>query len=308
MAHRYWRLRFPSGNALGSGRTTMTVAEIEFHTSIGGSQAATGGTAAASTIYSGYPASRAFDGNTGNFWSSNVNDTAGSWVSYDFGSTVDIVEFKMWPLSGYATDMPRYIVCEYSDDNTNWTGAFYANNLTWSNSGVAQSFSQTVPALTGGHRYWRVYATANGSGANDVLGGSSMSFYQSIGGLDLAPLARLTADSVDANASIASNLGQGASTSVAYFRTFGSGFPHWVKLDFGSGSAPSLAQLKWTAEVHTSGINEQSSPSAGSIQYSDDDSAWTTVGSIPTGNWTTAEVRTLYPPTASPKPTLVIFL
>ena len=295
-AHRYWRLRFPSGTVIG-GRTYLTIPEVQFRSSIGGSQGATGGTATASSTYSGFPASNAFIGSS--FWSSSGSATEGQWIAYDMGvgNSLSVVEFYVKPLSGYSSDMPPYIVCEYSDNDVDWVPELYATGITWANDGTGQAFSNTA-TRTGGHRFWRVYATGNGAGTNTVLGGTELKFYATIGGPDIAPLTLMTSDTVT-DEFTAGKLadGQTPSASGGFFRSGIAGFPHWVLLDFGVDYAPTLAQLDWRAQVLDVGAEHNAAPSGGNIEYSDDGTSFTSVGAIPTGSWspTGPEIRTLYP-------------
>lgn len=114
------------------------------HTSIGGANVVSGGTASASSEYSAtYSAAKAFDGSvvTDNGWLSGNH--AYEWLQYDFGAgnDKDIVEIvlKTPAATGSgitSSNLPVYGVCQFSDDATAWKDAFYFG-------GMAQSFAQT---------------------------------------------------------------------------------------------------------------------------------------------------------------------
>lgn len=140
--HRYWRIY---GHLTPGMVNRMTVAELELRTSVGGSQAATGGTALSGTFYNAnYAASKAFDGTLyTTYWICLGNHDANGdfgyfhdWLGYDFGegNDVDIVEIAICPRESYPNDSPKNVVLEYSDDGTNWYPKSYAINISYSES------------------------------------------------------------------------------------------------------------------------------------------------------------------------------
>jgi regulation of enolase protein 1 (concanavalin A-like superfamily) len=133
--HRYWRLACygsDSGDIVGAG-------EIEFRTSIGGSQAATGGTAISGDDYSAsYLPVEAFDGNYpgpadwSNAWLARSNQNG--WVGYDFGSgnDLEIIEVGLWYRGQtYITELPNHWTLEYSDNGIHWYPSFFVCNPTY---------------------------------------------------------------------------------------------------------------------------------------------------------------------------------
>lgn len=110
VGHRYWRLYIESGN---SGNISAN--SIQFRETAGGPNAATGGTATASSTYSGYSIAAAFAG-TGPYAS---NGGAPQWVAYDFGpgNLVNITEVA-WQsrTDGYTEQTPNVVDLQYSDD------------------------------------------------------------------------------------------------------------------------------------------------------------------------------------------------
>lgn len=157
-AHRYWRVYCAHNNNNSGGY--FQINELEMHTTVGGSQACTGGTAISSTAYSGYPASQGFDG--------LLTDAKGfcsaggppAWLGYDFGAgnTVTIVEVAMYSYSTTLGSKPNTFTVDYSDNGSTWTTAWYVygGGGNWSGN-TWKTFSQPSNTL-------HVEATAVGHG------------------------------------------------------------------------------------------------------------------------------------------------
>ena len=112
--HRFWRVVMAGDNV--NGRAAL--AELAMRTTVGGSNACAGGTALASGVSSSMAVSRAFDGNTGTEWQSQI--TGGPmWAGYDFGADTDIVEMVL-TLGANASMLSSWARPEYSDDGSNW--------------------------------------------------------------------------------------------------------------------------------------------------------------------------------------------
>lgn len=122
MAHAYWRLNIAGVD----GGSSLTIAEVEMRTTVGGANAATGGTASAE---SGTPAN-AFDGSTATVWTLAVGNSG--WLQYHFASPVDIVEHAITAPSASMTNTPNRWSIQYSDDGLNWTSAAQvASQSSW---------------------------------------------------------------------------------------------------------------------------------------------------------------------------------
>ena len=117
-AHRYWRMNITAV----AGGSYVQFCELEMHTSFGGSQACSGGTAIEGTHYSTYDSSKLFDGNTTTYYE-NTGTTA--WVGYDFGAgnTVSILEIKAYSYST-ANRTPDSFDIQFSDNGSSWTTAW----------------------------------------------------------------------------------------------------------------------------------------------------------------------------------------
>jgi hypothetical protein len=114
VVHTQWRLQF---TAAQSG-TQVTIAEIAMRTTLGGSNACTGGTASTST---GTGENTVLDSDNTTGWSASPLP---HWWKYTFAAPVDIVQyaitFAMY-LPGQFS--PKDWVLEHSDDGTTWTVA-----------------------------------------------------------------------------------------------------------------------------------------------------------------------------------------
>lgn len=139
--HRYWRLTAaPFSNSVGLG-----IAEIELHTTVGGADVASGGTASASSTFAG-SAAQAFDDNPATDWEglSHTSD----WVQYDFGgSPQDITEIAI-TASVDSNHAPASGTLAYSDDGTNFTTLLtFSGQSGWA-AGATRTFATPAPVTT----------------------------------------------------------------------------------------------------------------------------------------------------------------
>lgn len=121
-SHRYWRVYVTAGESSYVG-----FAEVQLLKA--GVNQATGGTASASSSYTGLPPSNAFDGSTSTEWANNSGFPA--WLAYDFGTpkSVDSVKLQARSFTGQG---PKTFKIQYSDDNSAWTDALtVASAPTW---------------------------------------------------------------------------------------------------------------------------------------------------------------------------------
>lgn len=140
--HRYWRFYM---TALDGGGSAASCAELGFRNTPGGSSIATGGTPAASTEYlpPTYNAAKAFDGNAATFWSGNSSSGVPAWLSYDFGTAVDIVEVAYTGRpDGTLGQYPSNFKVQYSDNNSTWTDAWAVTGQTGWTAGETRVFTK----------------------------------------------------------------------------------------------------------------------------------------------------------------------
>ena len=111
-AHAWWRIKItaPDGNVWDA------IVALDMHTSQGGANVCTGGTAFASSQYSGtYSADKAFDGNSGTFWNNGTEGPPTETIGYHFASPVNIVEIMITATTTPSCS-PKDFTIEYSDD------------------------------------------------------------------------------------------------------------------------------------------------------------------------------------------------
>jgi hypothetical protein len=124
-AYLYWRCNFTASNGSNIG-----VAEIAMHTSIGGSDVCTGGTASGTNINSSYPATNAFDQNLAT--DCQLTSSSGT-IAYGFASSEAIVEYTVTSSATLAnTYAPENWTFEGSPDGVNWTiMAYVRGQVAW---------------------------------------------------------------------------------------------------------------------------------------------------------------------------------
>lgn len=123
-AHRYWRAL-----CTRSAFSLASIAELTLRTVADGAQAATGGTAYASSVTTTFTAAKAFDGVIGaggngtNAWESLSTGAGDEWVAYDLGAgnEKDIVEVSVSLFVESTGYIPLRVTIQWSDDGTNWT-------------------------------------------------------------------------------------------------------------------------------------------------------------------------------------------
>jgi hypothetical protein len=135
--HAYWAI-----NILANGDGTYAeAAELEMHSSIGGSNICSGGTPIASSYYGGDVPANAFDGNLATVWASS-GAAYPQWIGYQFASPVGpIVEFVWTPGSGYGNRSPSSFQVIYSDDGSTWSVSWTGKASGWSDSQVPQTLN-----------------------------------------------------------------------------------------------------------------------------------------------------------------------
>lgn len=183
-AHRYWRL-FISKNG-GSSNQSVSVGELVLATTPSGAQAATGGTASASSTNGVNAASRAFDGTTSaaNYWQSasgTFSNTVGAgqeFLQYDMGvgGGIDVAEVRLYfngSTSG-ATTYPSNFALLYSDDAKVWTLQRAWSELAFTNGETKTLDATPLPSNQVFNRVvlrrdYRYNAAANSGPAPSVL-------------------------------------------------------------------------------------------------------------------------------------------
>lgn len=140
----------------------------------------------------------------------------------------------------------------------------------------------------GAHRYWRVYiySNARNNGEGSMV---ELEMREAISGSDVTAGATATDDAASGSAPNAID-----NTSARW--GLGSSFPHWLKVDFGAANDKAIVEIAIT----TRSDFPDEGPRDFSLQYSDDDSSWTTAFSIwGVDDWTSGETRAFSTPAVS---------
>ena len=262
-AHRYWRL-FIFENA---GQSYTDIAEISMASSTGGANLCTGGTAASSSSYnSSFLPGNAFDGNPSTSWATSDGSASNSWISYDFGSAVDIAEVKITARNdANDTSWPTYMALQSSDDNSNWTNVCYF--VASLSEGSTQTFEVYTGSVLDAHRYWRVFILTNAgqSGYTDI---AEIEMRTTSGGANLCTGGSAASSSSYNSSYLPANAFDG-NPSTSWASVNGSPLNQWVSYDF--GSAKSVGYLTLAARNDTS---DNSWPALVELQFSDDGASW----------------------------------
>lgn len=118
------------------------------------------------------------------------------------------------------------------------------------------------------HRYWRVYITAINGGTSASI--AELEMRESIGGSDVTGSGTATASSQFSGTFVPSRAFDN-NTSTAW-ASLDFSTPQWLKYDFGSGSAKDIVELAITRRPQI-----DQAPVTWTLDYSDDDSTWTTL-------------------------------
>ncbi|HLP67180.1 MAG TPA: discoidin domain-containing protein [Rhizobium sp.] len=151
-----WRIRYVT-NGGGSGNASAD--EIDMAATFGGADQCSGGTAIASSEFSGtYAAAYAFDASSANFWVS-AGGMPGAWIGYDFGAPTVVKEIKLLPRPSLPNEAPWSGYADYWDGAA-WQVAWWLEPGAWAD-GVTKTLRQ--PAT--GSR-WRVRVVYSSTGSN----------------------------------------------------------------------------------------------------------------------------------------------
>jgi hypothetical protein len=168
-AHKFWRVLISGNrNPMDSGNGYTGLREVEMIDE-SGSDATTGGTAFASSIYSsGYQATAAFDNLDATSWysvaGSPLSASSTQHIGYEFASPVDVKTVTI-KASSDLSSIPRDFVVQWSDNGTSYTtsATYMATDLT---NNVKQSFAAVRAPIARNadqHHYWRVAVTKSRS-------------------------------------------------------------------------------------------------------------------------------------------------
>lgn len=283
-AHQYWRLKFNDGSPQGSINNGLyvNIATLELRATVGGADQCTGGTATASSQYSGQSPSLAFDGNTGTYWESSSAPDAPKFLKYAFASAVSVAQYKIrtGPFSG---EHPRHWDLQWSDDNSTWNDAHTIRDEADWTAGEERLYA--INTGGGGNRFWRLNVSASdAAGAGIYCSIKAIAMHTSIGGSDIC-----TGGFGDSNCAYdASHLGalafdQNSSTYWdAISRLVVS--PQWARYGFASDTAVVEYAVTDGAQGHP--------PYSWTFEKSADGANWTVVDTQTAQAFTSGQTRT----------------
>jgi hypothetical protein len=280
-AHRYWRIYI----TYVTGSPHHSITDIQFRTSIGGANVATGGAPVYSNQTSGFEASKAFDGSTSTSWYANQSSfPLPQWIGYDFGAgnAKDIVEFTIqcWNPS----ETPSCFELQYSDDAVSWTRSILVESeLGWSTNQIRAYSANTGPATGGNKTFWRIRASAlDGQGQ---FGFAEMQMMTTAGGSTVT-----TGGTAYASCALEGTAATVFNSNVNDHWN-GARNSDWIGYKF--ASATDIVQIKITAR-NDSFYGQ--SPKDFVVEYWDGSqyvTAWTVTGS---SGWASGETRTFTKP------------
>jgi hypothetical protein len=267
--YRYWRINATRSEA-GGGTGVMGFAEVNMATSSGGTNLLPGTLPSADTTNTTNYAWNAIDGSTSTVYGGTNSSWPHQWVvDLLSGNAQLFTELKINSRDDvYFVEAPLQFCVQRSSDGSTWTTSWCSIAATWTRNQI-QTFLRPsyADSLTGGHRCWRIYATA-AQNAGNIMSGSGLTINIQTSN-SVVSWAAVSADSTAFGDVY--NLMDGSTSTI--WTSANSAWPHWIAFDFTAGFAPLINHIEWTARNDAS---YGQAPSAGEIQYSDDCSSWTT--------------------------------
>ncbi len=283
----YGLLRIQAADVTGVGNTP-TYVEIEFLDE-DGVDLATGGTAAASSVYSSsYVAAYAFDNNPATAWSQQTS-LKRQWIQYSFPEPVPCTAVSLWNLSG-SDIFHDFLVLGSNDGGTTFDIVGWVFSAT-QNPPQRRVFDLQMPDLSdpdigSPHRYWRVtfigsddyidlaeiYLLHGSDDQTTIHGGSASASSQYSSGY-------AAANAFDRN------------TSSRWSTAYNQSGQKWLAWDFGSGNAQIVDGIRYKNGGGRASYQARDLL----IEYSDDGSNWNLAhAELGMAAWSSNEDRT-YP-------------
>lgn len=265
-----WRLNITAKYTSGNW---TSIKDMQFRSTPGGSNIATGGTASASVNNGGAnPASNAFDGNAATQWQTGTA-TLPQWIQYTFASPVTVEQVSITQAT--LGDNPVTFDVQYHNGTT-WVTYWSVFGTGW-NSGTTRVFTHGSQIL------WRLNVVQTINHAN-FIAVREVEFHSAHGGADLTSSA--PSDGAGAHASL--NIG-------AAFQAFDNGTANW---DPGAGTKPSWVGWMFASSVVINEIaitgpaSTGDAPESITVDYWDG-AAWQNVyTNAAIGAWTAGQVKT----------------
>ena len=275
-AHRYWRL----ANIRSISEGATSIATIEVKPTAGGAAHTILDARASGSFDSSLLPKKAIDGNPATLWGST--NGYGHFYAIDLGEPLEIQHLMIKARNDggvFYRQLPFVFDWEYSDDNDTWV-RFETVYLTMPNAGAVElthefeaSAAEGGIAVPGAHRYWRLYNIESDTNMVEV------------GELTLTEAGTpVTISTVTASGQFDGTYTPAKTIdgSAATWWSSNVGSLWWLRFDL--GSAKSFDKLQLTNRNSTAVLTR--SLRKATLQYSDDDS-----------NWTTHSVVTFFPST-----------
>ncbi len=261
--HRYWQI-FIEQN---SGNSRTNVNQIEMRGEVGGPDLTGSGTASASSEHTGV-ADDAFNDITTNGSIFQLATGANEFITYDFGSGVDIVEI-LWRTDGNITKAPAIWKMRYSDDGVTFTDAWDirldGDPLTPWTAYTDFVFQPRVPPAQ--KSVWRLLIT-EGFTSDTRTSVRELTFRETPGGPDVEVASGSFAS--DANANAVNAFDGNTSTTWLVSVVPQSGVPElWIANDM--GQVRDITEFTWRT-----GNNTDQAFAEVEVQYNDGAGGWIT--------------------------------
>lgn len=257
-AHRYWRV-----NGIAVSGTLLEISELVPHSGGVSTQVAF----TSSDTPAGGSLPEMIDGSlsTRCYWSEATAEGGGFYLKWDFGAPRVIDGVK---LGGYDTSnrYPSGFDLQYSDDNSSWTTQATISGLTYPGNNTLSSLIDVSGGGATYHRYWRVI--------NVVIPGGGffeISEFQLFSG-GVTPFPQISSSDAPGGGAITLLFDGDLATRNNWADTVAEAGGFWIKFDFGGVTV--IDGLKIGAHDDSSRY-----PSQATLQWSDDNSSWTTLSS-----------------------------
>lgn len=282
LAHLRWRVLVASAD--GNWANTL-ISEVEFHSTVGGSNVCTGGTAICSDAVGGWPAQNALDSDYATGWAAGQYY---GWWGYSFATATRVVEFKLACVTDQQTGAPRIFLLQSSDDDgSTWqTRSVHGGQTSWVNA-TPRTFTVTAPETANAHTYWKWVITAGNGGTYSHL--HKIAFADTAGGPHVQLPAVSYGSTVTYDVAVwspALAFGEKSSLDDGWAVT-NSTLPHSTTYQ----SPYPVAIKTYYLQARASGASTNG-PAGIELYYSDDDATYTLADSRTSLTWTDAEWKT----------------
>jgi hypothetical protein len=180
--YQYWRLNF---NGVTNGSSLAAIAEVQFLDITPAPISLSGGTASASTSFSGsFVAANAFDGNPATAWESSASPSSGSpqWLQYQFTGPVSVTSIAISvrnDSTAWTSQSPTAMQIQGSPDGITWTTIVSYTGIVWTSNGQVQTFFASTTVGSARVSQLAIEAATQGSNARvsqiatEAIGGSN---------------------------------------------------------------------------------------------------------------------------------------